>query len=143
MGTGYARLRVTTHTDSFGRATTQGSVDVQDDDPMVRSYFEQAMAGALDGIGQAQVRVCGQITEHTMNDNFERVERANRLSGDSWYSACNSWLGNSHDSVLGFDTYADYCTGQLGCNMDRSELNARYRLEKDMVKANNRYLRNR
>ena len=143
MGTGYGRLKVQTHTDRFGRATTTGSIDVQDDDPMVRSYFEQAMAGAMDGIGQAQVRTCGQLTERQMQNDFERVERTNRLNSNSWYGACNSWLGNSCDSDLSFDTYSDYCNNQLGCTMSRSELNAQYRLEKDRIRATNRYLRNR
>ncbi|NOQ37390.1 hypothetical protein GQ472_00750 [archaeon] len=134
MGTGYARLRVETYISQKGRAVTNASASVQDDDPMVRSYFEQAIAGAIDGIGQAQARVCGDIAKLNIQNTFERKDRANRIAS-TWYGACNEWLGYSFDNPLSFDTYYDYCISQLNCGMSRKEIEAKYMLEKDRADA--------
>ena len=139
MGTGHGKIRVETYVTRKGTAVTTASVDVQDEDPLVRSYFEQAMSSAVDGIGQSQVRTCGQIAERHIQNDFERVERANLLSS-TWYGSCNEWLGNNSTSELSFDSYYDYCINKLHCGLSKSEIKSRYNAEKNIMKSRKQFI---
>ncbi|MBW6452150.1 MAG: hypothetical protein K0B02_05490 [DPANN group archaeon] len=142
MGTAYGKARVSTRALRNGEIDTRYEFSLQDDDPQSRAHIGAAMQDACSGIGQSQAIVSGDMVTHQMDKEFERRERANYISGSNWYSLCNRHCGYSLDcDTLSLREYENYCNDVIKCGLSNAEIEAKYRWERDMVKANKKLLK--